>query len=47
MLIAYLTTARNLITSVIDTFTMFPYIIPGFGAWHHAAAGLQQAAAAC
>ncbi len=30
MLIAYLATRRrNLITSVIDTFTMFPYIIPG------------------
>jgi iron(III) transport system permease protein len=30
MLIAYLSTRRrNLITSVIDTFTMFPYIIPG------------------
>ena len=30
MFIAYLATRRrNLITSVIDTFTMFPYIIPG------------------
>lgn len=30
MLIAYLSTRRrNLITSIIDTFTMFPYIIPG------------------
>lgn len=30
MLIAYLSTRRrNLITSMIDTFTMFPYIIPG------------------
>ena len=30
MFIAYLATRRrNLITSIIDTFTMFPYIIPG------------------
>jgi len=30
MFIAYLSTRRrNLITSIIDTFTMFPYIIPG------------------
>lgn len=30
ILIAYLSTRRrNLITSIIDTFTMFPYIIPG------------------
>ena len=30
MLIAYLSTRRrNVITSMIDTFTMFPYIIPG------------------
>ena len=30
MFIAYLATRRrNLVTSVIDTFTMFPYIIPG------------------
>lgn len=30
MLIAYLSTRRrNLVTSLIDTFTMFPYIIPG------------------
>lgn len=30
MFIAYLSTRRkNLVTSIIDTFTMFPYIIPG------------------